>query len=1200
MTYNQKLNIVRDCWWSNPSGTNYVTDENGYLSTLSHGLYKSLNSSDSTYIQFHGSGIPVGNNINSPLYFCRLETTNIVPYSINPIEYDKWGSPIITPSYEGIIVSARVSGDNDVYAAIGINGMQIGTIGPWNSISTQTKAFLLDSAKLERILNGRTSSNYDFFYIQLHSNNEPLNNVKLYNLEVYCSGDKTWNNYYDSAPNVITESFVPSLFSVRNSAIWSGEYSYIAINPASGNADNEYIEYTNYSDYSYSWLYTDWQKTVGKIGELMPNGGLSLYFDTGSIAPITQVTRAKMRLRMSLPPSGLYENARDCFEINGYNYLFKEQDNRDELQDISTSIQSKDRKFGYFVYGAGDIIEQDGFKTYDVELNFLDPNLPSGNISSTIYRNIDIFNQMEFQLVGIPSGTLLSSAELLIEYIPNDYFGLYTLGNVRRKTTNSLVDTGGLINPFFGNGGWHHIGNIDEGEIFDAFYNFNEASGHVTYPISNNSAIGAYGEYINLIPSVQYDPWGLPLLQPIETKEPNRKNYYRNPIRTTRLYDPTFYRNAIYNGSCFSPWHVHQPDVLEYSEDTTQIYFDDRIVLNTDFTLYFMLYRELSGTSDYSYGRIFQRGLSGFQGEEQYEIIGSIEPWSLKFSIKDTKNNTHQVSVPLPNYPKEPIMIWFTCTFANGETTCKLYASEFVDRYFSENWRYNFITFAGGRKQYAGAKTILGTLWTPETIEQKLSYNSVMNFITFTEFAWADEAIPLDYYTSGNSVINDYDVSTDKEKRFISSRVCNSNYLVNGSGINWQVPYGSGLAKWSTRYSITEWSKDGIHHSLYNPVSTAGSNNLVHPSAIYVAIEVENNTDHPSGLFIDCDLEFDTGSTDNWKVGRSSFNIPSGTSTEYISGISKHINMGSEPILFSDIDNIAVNITTKYVDVEDQEYYGDVNVKSITVYFDSFCVAATGVPNTITLYTTGKANLLNEDVDLFIIGQATTSSEIGDNNSLDLYIHGIPFVASGDIVSLYTNAENYITPPSNDPDSTKLNFFIKGLIPEFYSDNIEQYMWATPYGVGGMYKNTTLFIDGFDKERVLPLYIRAPNGQTSTHMNLYIENDNSSDNMIDLFVLGPSGINDITYLYIKGLGIGPDDGDNDGYYIQKGKMPLYIARDSEALENTIPLYIEQKTSNNAIQFYIDGVEVENSSIPLYLHGEGPPLTSTTKLYTHGF
>jgi hypothetical protein len=197
---------------------------------------------------------------------------------------------------------------------------------------------------------------------------------------------------------------------------------------------------------------------------------------------------------------------------------------------------------------------------------------------------------------------------------------------------------------------------------------------------------------------------------------------------------------------------------------------------------------------------------------------------------------------------------------------------------------------------------------------------------------------------------------------------------------------------------------------------------------------------------------------------------------------------------------------------------------------------------------------------------------------------------------LYTIAEDHYHSTSN------ITLFIEAPTPVEFSGSMDLYTWATPSGVGGIWKSVPLFVEGFNQEGKLPLYICAPNGSILTTMNLYLESEPIPTKTMDLVIFGPSGINNFTYLYIKGLGAdGLEAGTlSNGYTPSNTRMPLFMARDSESVERSMTLYLAQNNVINSLNNYICGHFVTPSSIPLYIYGSGLPETKTLKLYSHGY
>jgi hypothetical protein len=197
---------------------------------------------------------------------------------------------------------------------------------------------------------------------------------------------------------------------------------------------------------------------------------------------------------------------------------------------------------------------------------------------------------------------------------------------------------------------------------------------------------------------------------------------------------------------------------------------------------------------------------------------------------------------------------------------------------------------------------------------------------------------------------------------------------------------------------------------------------------------------------------------------------------------------------------------------------------------------------------------------------------------------------------LYTIAEDHYHSTSN------ITLFIEAPIPVEFSGSMDLYTWGMPVGSGGIWKSVPLFVEGFNQEGKLPLYICAPNGSILTTMNLYLESEPIPTKTMDLVIFGPSGINNFTYLYIKGLGAdGLEAGTlSNGYTPSNTRMPLFMARDSESVERSMTLYLAQNNVINSLNNYICGHFVTPSSIPLYIYGSGLPETKTLKLYSHGY
>jgi len=1160
MTY-ERLKLARDCWWANPSGDNYVSDEGGNLSTYSHGVYKSINeglgNNDSKYLKFNGVGVPFDaapgggpapTGSKTVKYTTRLKSTNIVPDSIE------------------VGIRAETTLALPVTAEIFVNDLSLGQFGSWTTKANASGVFTLDTPQKERIFNGRIEDNYDYFQVRFETSDADPMDLKLYDMEVYYSGETNWNNHETGLPNVSTSYHYPTTLGFRGGSAWidgagdtvdSSGYYTIDIDPDHGSADNEYIKHHFPSVASSG---APWGT------DPMPSGGLSLYFTatSGTVEPLQSVTRAQLKLRMSLPPSGTYENSRDTFEVNGYNRKAKEGDYLEDMLHIAGTEQPRDRQFGYFIYGAGDIVEDPSFKNYTVELNFLDPNLyaaNSGNISSVYHRNADMFADIEMQLVGLPSGVRLSAAELLLEQRPNNFAPLYTIGgyNVAKKTDGVYPDGSGTPNVSLGNGGWHHRGLRAEGETFDEFFGFTEASGTLT--LSNTT--GRHATYRN---------YGY-----TATKEPTRKNYYRSPIvSSVSINSPTYYR-----------------DMLKISNLEAVVDFGNTITLGSDFTLYFMIYNDTTDDTLENKSIFFVRQY-GLDAQAKPEIVGRcLDATHIDFIVFDTLGNYYTVTCQHER-ANEPILVWVNCQYssATNQTTLTLYTHEHPENYFAYDWNSDSVSFTGYRRitigDDAGTPIYAQMNIGGSTIFQDDGESANDNFYV-GEFGYTNSYIALTDDLTSAATNTDYCVSPDLDKEFLSSRMMVGPYLDNiGSGINWNVEAGSGEAVWNTRLFIDDWIDSATYYELAGPITSAYTNYVSDPSGIVMEINATHSTDHPSGVILVADIEIDSAATDNWKVWETDAYIPSGTATTFTRTFKRHIGMNSGPIKYSDISNMTLNLKTTYPDLGGTTTYnGNLTINSVKVYFDSYCVAATGT-NQLNLYTNGTATTNNNSLDLFAKGHTPTVIP-----SLDLYVNGRAPQASGDI-TLYTVSSHYPYPPASDPDVTKVPLYVEGYDPPNASGDLDLFVWGTDE-LGIRYNMPLYTASYYDKGPSLPLYLYAVDGSGNANMNLYLYNNpwTPANNSVSLVTVGPSGINNTTPLYVKGYGT------TSGWYWKSGNMNMFIARDSEATASHMPLFVGQNAVTNTFNLVIEGTELANSSVPLYIYGSGTP-NANLEFYTHGF
>ena len=1143
------LNIVRDCYWALPSGTSQLYDEDNNVASHVHGLYNKLNTNDSQYITADNSG--------EIRYYGRLSSDNLQ----------------ITHVY----TTLRASVDPPGSAVLSINNLEMGSIAVSGGINDYEASFLLNNAQKQQIHEGRILKNYDYFDIKLGSDgaSSPVN--KLYDLSIAFSGDSDWDNHTTGLPTVLSDTYYPTVAQFTGGIGYTGSVDDINDGAGAAGVDNTYIVNNGTEAYLSPWA----------DSALMPSGYLSLKFGdfpSGVLDAGTDIKRARLNLRMSLPlASG--DNKRDVFEVNGFNARYRDGDDRSELNDDSSQLPLEEKE-GYFLYGAGDVVETSGFQNYYTELNFLNPFLPSGDISSTRYANSDMLTDMDFRVIGLPSGTQISAAELLVEYLTDTSLQLYIVGDLERQDYSEEIDT----TYSTGHGGWHHQGwrsygpNAIEEDVFTNFYTFSETATNRTYPetanahyYTGNKNASVYGTYVVKCPTS--------IGGSFTSRIPQKREYYRNPISARDLtpayesrlrdissYKPHYYRHMIYHGASLDYVDVEfgDGDATSLAEDDLcQIYFDDRLSLTEDFTLYFAIYRDYGFQT---YGRFFHRGMLEGNGIDNYEILGDLQLDSVRFTIKGANDTDNVVEVEINPYTKEPILIWFNCEYnqATGKTTITLNVHHDTKNYFSTNWLRSQTTFTGRRRQYTGVtpRTAIGTLEDLDVYEH-IARHLYLHRASPVEFGYANESIDLNYATGTSTITQStYATSSDKDKHFLSTRVSNSQYLQpNPSGVRWIVPHGSGAATWSTTYS-TSFSDTNVN-SIYNPISLAGNTNIIHPSAIWVEMELAHSTNHPYGLNVDVDIGFNADGISNWKMARASFNnLPSGgalwssySPITYTTGISKHINMNDGPILTSDVDDINVELTTSYVDDGTTQYDGSAEIRKLTIHFDAYYDAP------------------------------------DSTSQLDLYTIGKSIDSSGNI-TLYTIAESGSVPlPGGVDTTTSLHLFIDGLDPPEASGFQNLFVWGTEDPT--LWKSTTLYIKStLDPDYMLPLYLDGGVAEIITNMPLflgnYVPSVNNLPSGLSMYTSGPDSSTNSMTLYIN-----TPSGTEDAF-VERGRMNLYIARDSEAVAGRLGLYLENKHVPGILNTFIEGTILTPSSIPLYISGSGAPPSNNLKLYTHGF
>lgn len=427
---SRRMNLVRDCWWMMSSGATYILNESSQISAKNVGLYRSIEetvgSSDSTYIQ---NGTTTGGS-----YMFRIANDHVTPDKVRIRIRGKYGS----------------GGSTDLTLNLYINGVvlsSVATITSGSTIQTSEVLITLNDYQRRGILNGRTNNYYDFCQLEFSGAGTTVQHARIYAIEIYYEND-TYNEYLNhraSVPGAVTFSLFPTVAQVINSnwqtdagvTFASGDTVLIQQYASGVDADTRYIRCIH-EPYLNTFSVLPSAAAAIANSYSLPSGNLTLHFDLGNnLDANTQLNRANLYLRMSVPPSASVGNYRDVYEVHGFNPNFSG---------------------GNIMWGGGSIVEQSGFRTYTTELCWLKPdlytNVPrSGDISHPYLRVSESLSGLQLRVFGIPSGAYLSAAELRVEaqndaalnlfvsgVTPTsgyDYQNLYTYGGAS-GTTNTL------------------------------------------------------------------------------------------------------------------------------------------------------------------------------------------------------------------------------------------------------------------------------------------------------------------------------------------------------------------------------------------------------------------------------------------------------------------------------------------------------------------------------------------------------------------------------------------------------------------------------------------------------------------------------------------------------------------------------------------------------------------------------------------
>ena len=1164
------LEIVRDCYWVNISGTPITNavwvNENDEVSSLSTGLYKSISKSplddnDSIFIKNQVGTKTQFNYLNSPNYTFRVKHDNIVPEQIQV-------------SVRGAAQSGLTTGMKSNFL---INGKELASdypemVGDWDSTTptTYTKVYSVTDDLRRAILGGRIDDQYDYVSFQLSRTIETTagfdtKDFKVFGIEVAYSGVNDWDNYSTSNPNLESQYYYPDKVRTRGGDIWvsnsgtpvaSSDFFYVN-QPASGvDTDSTYIKHDFFLEEGLgvnTHTHTNWDyhhdRSFGgnspaftnTANNVMPSGGIIFHYSP-NLPVNSQVHRARLSVRLSLPPSGLYDNIRDTWEVEGYNEDVR--NNHDGICLLGSSSKNAERNRGYILYGAGDIVENSGFQTQTVELNFLEPGLlgTTYNIASIKHRNVDIFENLQLHFKGLPSGTCLSTAELVLDtYDPQGRVELYCPGGVTRQTDTVVVDSG-----VYGLGYNHHVGNYNEENTFNVgFFKFNELSGTTTNAVQS----GVFGTLL----SDTSEYW---------------HNYYRKPI--AGFYHPNNVQRQHYRNALIIP-----------SSGLGGVDFQDRLDTGSDdFGLYFYLSGSGTASANNLQGTLYWRGDSAILDKEM--------------SIEYDGSNNLTVEMFRDDLTYETL----TVNNSNFKT------------YFHHHLLFSFIgTSLSGQMQVwnshnGDSLSLLGSssYFTRGTITNSKTY--IGNAVENSEV--------------NNLVIHEFGVSNSgvtPTNPFFESRISTGRFLLNGDvDLEWTVPYGSGTPVesiytlkdgshendskiyWNTTYKVDNWKNNITEtlHSLSTPTKSSYNRLNVTPSSIYITGSGNVNTDHPSGLLIRAKLRYNSGSDPEWKVWQSNnVFVPSGSNQVFTMSLDKEFGLDDSKMLYSNVDDVFLDVHTEFTSLNPtDQFYGEVNLSKLNLVFDNWYIPATGV-NALTLYASGSPATPTGIMDLYL----HNNKHPGE---IDLFVEG--HVPSSGEMTLYTiagaktNTTTLFLANYWSASNAEFNLFTSGKTWPYHSGNTTLFTYSTTNS--GLRDSVKLFT-GTPENRAIPeyamnMYLHSM-GTETVGMNLVMYNDNVVDSGLSLFLKNAYTATNSGVSLFTGKALSAD-----GSQGLDSEIPLYIARSSESTSHIVPMYLkagEQSTSN--FNLYVFGASGYNSNVTMYVSGAHIP-NANFKLYTHGF
>lgn len=235
-------------------------------------------------------------------------------------------------------------------------------------------------------------------------------------------------------------------------------------------------------------------------------------------------------------------------------------------------------------------------------------------------------------------------------------------------------------------------------------------------------------------------------------------------------------------------------------------------------------------------------------------------------------------------------------------------------------------------------------------------------------------------------------------------------------------------------------------------------------------------------------------------------------------------------------------------------------------------------------------------MELIVSGLPPAIVGSGINNSLNMYMGG--HIANTGSFDMYLEAGApsgyfplYIA--GHTANSGSLNMNLTGVVRssgnfdmymyghQSYSNSVNMVVKAPTVGSGNSGPEMYMLGPSFlPYSGILPLYLHFDTSPNKS-FDMFLQNNNvSSTGMISMFVQAPSG----TYGAVPWSGI----------------LPMFIARSSEGIAESINMFINGPTAaNSGFPMYIAGTNSLTNQFNMAISGGGP-INSSINLYQHGF